>query len=394
MSAAEPETRDAALAIERAAAALASVVRAAADRAERERRLPRDIVESMIDGGIFRMCLPRSVGGFEFHPATMIGIIEELAAADGSAGWCAMIAATSGVVAAYLDAETAREIYGDPRAVSGGVYAPHGQALAVDDRYRVSGRWPFASGCEHCTWLMGACIVRNGAGPRLLPNGMPDSRLVLFPAADARIVDTWAVMGLQGTGSHDIEVTALDVPARRSVSLVSDPPRERGPLYAFPVFGLLATGIAAVALGIARHAVTELVMLAAGKRPTGSRRRLAERAVVQAQVAEAEALVGAAHAFLLDTVGRAWDTAAAENTMPLPVRAAVRLAATHATQSAARAVDLMYEAGGGTSVYRTSLLQRLFRDVHVVTQHIMTAQPTYELVGRLLLGLDTDTAML
>jgi alkylation response protein AidB-like acyl-CoA dehydrogenase len=241
---------------------------------------------------------------------------------------------------------------------------------------------------------MGGCLVRDGDRPRLLPSGAPDIRLMLFPADAARVVDTWSVAGLRGTGSHDIEVTDLVVPARRSVSLLTDRPREPGPLYAFPVFGLLATGIAAVALGIARSAIAELVRMASGKRPTGSRRTLAERGVVQAQVAEADALVGAAHAFLLDTIGRAWDTAAASGSMSVDVRAAVRLAATHATRSAVRAVDLMYEAGGGTAVYASSPLQRQLRDVHVVTQHVMTAPATYELVGRLRLGLDTDTGML
>jgi alkylation response protein AidB-like acyl-CoA dehydrogenase len=178
------------------------------------------------------------------------------------------------------------------------------------------------------------------------------------------------------------------------VSLLTDTPGEPGPLYAFPVFGLLATGIAAVALGLARRAITDLVSMASGKRPTGSRRLLAERGVVQAQVAEAEGLVGAARAFLLDTIGRAWHAAAASGTMPVSMRAGVRLAATHTTRSAARAVDLMYEAGGGTAIYLTNPLQRQFRDVHVVTQHVMTAPPTYELVGRLLLGLETDTGML
>jgi len=316
-------------------------------------------------------------------------------AATSSAGWSAMIGATSGVAAAYLPIDAAREIYGERQdVVTGGVFAPSGRANAVDGGYRVTGRWPFASGCEHCAWLMGGSVVVENGAPRLLPSGMPDSRLMLFPATEARIIDTWTVSGLRGTGSHDIAVDDVFVPASRSLSLITDRPRERGPLYAFPVFGLLALGIAGVALGIARRAIDELARVAAGKTPTGSRRVLAERSVVQAQVAEAEAGLGSARAFVFETVESAWQAAKAEGVLDVRRRALLRLSATHATLAAARTVDLMYHAGGGTAVYATSPLQRQFRDIHVVTQHMMVAPATLELVGRILLGLEADTSML
>ena len=377
-----------------AARALAPRIRQAADQIERDRRLPAELVQALAAAGIFRMCLPRTLGGDEVDPATMIRAIEALAEADGSAGWSAMIGTTSGVVSAYLPEDAAREIYASSaEVVTGGVFAAHGRATVVDGGYRVTGRWPFASGCEHCTWLMGGCLLLDGGAPRLLPGGMPDARMMLFPAAEARILDTWTVSGLRGTGSHDVAVEDVFVPASRSVSLLTDRPRHAAPLYAFPVFGLLALGIAAVALGVARGAIDALTCLAAAKTPTGSRRLLAERPLVQMQIAEAEALLGAARAFLFDTVAGAWD-AARRGEIGRRERALVRLAATHATANAARAVDLMYHAGGGSVVYATSPLQRQFRDMHVVTQHMMVAPPTYELVGRVLLGVDADTSML
>jgi len=218
--------------------------------------------------------------------------------------------------------------------------------------------------------------------------------MMIFPAADARVHDTWRAVGLCGTGSHDIEVRDLFVPAARSVSFFSDRPRETGPLYRFPVFGLLAIGVCAVALGLARAAIDEFAAIAATKRPTGSLRLLAERPAVQVDFARAEAGLGAARSHLLEVVDRAYAQAAQQGEIPISLRAQLRLAATHATQSAAKAVDRMYQAAGSSAIYNVSPLQRYFRDVHVVTQHMAVAPATLELAGRTLLGLDTDVSML
>lgn len=369
-----------------AARALHATLRSASAAIERERRLPAPIVEALVDTGVFRLCVPAELGGLEADVATLVGAIEAVAIADGAAGWCAMIGATSGVVSAYLPADAAQEIYGrNPRAITGGVFAPRGTAVPVDGGYTVDGRWSFASGCQHCDWLMGGCIVRGD--PAVPP------RMMIVPAREVQILDTWDTAGLRGTGSHDIVMTNRFVPASYSVSLVGDPARAGGPLYRFPVFGLLALGIAGVALGVARAAIDELVALAAEKRPSDGRRTLAERGVIQAEVARAEALVGAARAYLFEQIGLAWDGAARGEPIPIAQRTRLRLAATHATDSAARAVDLMYAAGGGTAIY-ASPLQRCFRDVHTATAHAMIAATTWELAGRLLLGLPTDVSLL
>ena len=169
---------------------------------------------------------------------------------------------------------------------------------------------------------------------------------------------------------------------------------EAGPLYRLPLFGVLAIGIASVSLGIARRAVDELLLLAGAKTPTGSRRRLAERATVQADVARAEAGLRSARAFLFEAMADAWADAVAGNDISTDRRTALRLAATHATRTSADVVTAMYEAGGGTSIYADQPLQRCFRDAHVATQHAMVGPATFELTGRLLLGLETDTAQL
>jgi alkylation response protein AidB-like acyl-CoA dehydrogenase len=366
-------------------------IRTRSDEIERLRRLPLDLVDELARAGVFRLLVPRALGGHDVP--SLLAAIEEVSAADGSTGWCAMIGATSGLVAGYLEPAVARDLYGGAGAISGGAFAPRGSARLDGDFYVANGRWPFASGCEHCTVLMGGCVIVEGGKPKLDANGVAQSRMLLFLPSQATIHDTWDVAGLRGTGSHDIEIKELAVPASRSVSLTSDAPRATGALYRFPVFGLLALGIAAVAIGIARRSIEELQSLAVDKTPTGSRRRLAERGAVQSDVARAMAEVESARAYLVDVVGAAEEEADA-GALSVSTRASLRLAATHATMSAAAAVDRMYDAGGGTSIYARSPLQRCFRDVHVATQHVMVAPPTLELAGRVLLGLDADVSQL
>ncbi|MFO0757950.1 MAG: acyl-CoA dehydrogenase family protein [Byssovorax sp.] len=367
---------------------IAPAIRARSIEIEQARRLPADLCATMAEGGLFRISLPKSLGGFEVDAATMLETIEEVGKADGSAAWCVMIASTSALVAAYLDEHAASAVFGDdPLIVTGGVFAPRGVATPVDGGYRVSGRWPFASGCQNCCWLMGGAQIT-------VEGKAPEARLMLFPASKTTIHDTWYVSGLCGTGSHDIEVNDLLVPLAFSAAPGTEPSRLKSPLYAFPFFGLLALGIAAVTLGIARAAADQLAQLAADKVPFGSKRPLAARPAIQAQLAEIESHIRAARAFFYDVVGAASNAAAASGEVPLRTRAELRLAACHATQSAARAIDLAYGAAGGSSIYTVSPLQRYFRDVHVATQHAMVSPALQELAGRVLSGTATDTSML
>lgn len=366
-------------------------VRELAPSAEADRRLDPELAAQLGRFGLWRACVPRSVGGLEVPLPTQLEIFEELARADGSAGWTAMIGSTASLVYAFLDPDTAREIL-DPEACTGGVFAPGGRAVATDGGYRVEGRWPFGSGVGHCARMgLGVLMMEDGA-PRMLESGAPDLRGALVDADAYEVLDTWHVSGLRGTGSHDVSVSDAYVPQERLYSFRE--PRHDGALYRFPFFGLLAAAVASVCLGIARSATDELVALAAAKVATGQRRRLAERSFVQMQVAEAEAELGAARTFLYATVGDAWERAEGGVESSLVERAVLRLAATNAARSSAAVVDRMYEAGGGTSIYATSRLQRDFRDVHAATQHMTIAPPTLELAGRILLGLETEVSLL
>jgi alkylation response protein AidB-like acyl-CoA dehydrogenase len=251
----------------------------------------------------------------------------------------------------------------------------------------VTGRWAFASGSGFCDWLMGGCLTEIDGRP-------VEPRRVLFPRADVEIIDTWDVSGLRGTGSNDIAVDGLAVPASRSAAVIGAAPRVEGALYAFPLFGLLAAAIAGVTLGVARAAMDDLLELAGAKKPEGSRRMLAERSTVQAEVARAEAVLRAARGLLVDALERGYERAGGGDGIGTDDRMALRLASTHAARSAAMVVDACYELGGGSSIYATSALQRRFRDVHAATQHMLVGRSTLELTGRLLLGLPTDVAQL
>jgi alkylation response protein AidB-like acyl-CoA dehydrogenase len=369
-----------------AARSLGRELEARAPEIEAERTLPRDVVERLIDLGVFRQWVARAYGGEQGGVLDGLGVIEELAYWNGALGWCAMIGATTSLLSGDLPQEWGREIYGSPRGVTGGVAAPNGRAQRVEGGLEASGQWPWGSGSRHCDWLVGGCLVKNGADER------PQVLTVFFEAAQVELLDTWFVHGLSGTGSTDFRVDGAFVPEGRWVVLGSAPTVDEA-LYRMPRFGMLALGVTFVTLGLARRALDELRSLAAGKRYQGSRRTLAERPMVQADWARAEAGVRAARALLGEAIAAA-EAEAAEGPVSVEARRRLRMAATHGTAAAREAVDRCYHAAGGPAVYSTSPLQRVFRDLHVATQHGMVAPRTWELVGRLGLGLDTDVGQL
>ena len=374
------------------ARAAAEVLGPLAARIEAERRLPAEALRALVDAGVFKLVVPRSLGGSEASLPTLLAVLEEIACADGSAGWCAMVGTTSSLMSVFLDDDVAREVFAAHDAITCGVFAPMGRATPVSGGYRVSGRWAFASGCEHASWRMGGALVSTDGGSA--PGHPPEVRSMLFRDRDTRVIDTWNTSGLRGTGSHDFEVSDVFVPDARSFSLLADKPRNAGPTYALPFFGVLAASVASVALGIARGAIDTFVLLAKKKHPLGAKRSIAQRELVQLHVAQAEGKVRAARAFLRAAVAEAEVEAASGGGVSLTTRALLRLAASHAASEAAAAVDLVYNAGGASSIYASSPLQRQFRDVHVATQHIMVSSTATILAGRILLGVESDVSML
>lgn len=368
-----------------AVADIAELIEAHADEAEHERRLSAATVAALVDADLMRMCVPAAYGGPEVPPPEMIEAIAAIAHADGAAGWCSMIASTTSSLSAFLPAETANQIYGDPSVVTGGVFAPNGKAVAesVDDveGLRVAGRWAWGSGTQHCQWIVGGAMTSS------------EMRLCWFPADGVSFIDTWHTGGMRGSGSLDYCVDSAFVPLDHTIVPGTTPPVADCGVARFPNFTLLACSVAAVGLGIARRALDELGEIAQGKRPQFSSRTLAQSGFTQIEFARAEAQLRSARAFLLDEVGAAWDAVERSGQVSLDQRIAMRLAATHAATASASAADAAFTLAGGTSVYDTSVLGRSMRDAHVVTQHIQTAPKLNEKIGRLLFGIDDDVTM-
>ena len=351
-------------------------------------RLPDDVVTDLRASGIAAMWLPTELGGAEAPPAEVVDAIAILSAADGSTGWCAAVALSTNALAAFLPEAGAREIFSSPSTLTAGSFNAAGRATVDGDgNLRLSGRWGFGSGGSHSDWLSGACLLVDDHGDPLTDDeGRPQGRLAFFPVRETTIHDTWHASGLRATASHDYEVRELDVPVAHTLPFAFTA-WPAGAMWRIPPMPLFFAPAAAVALGIARGAVDDLVELAATKTPYRSTRRLAERDVVQSMVARADAAARSARAFLLDTLGGLGPDTTLEE------RGVARLACVNAASAAATAVDLCFQAAGTTALFESHPLQRRHRDVHALGQHVVLAFPGYETVGRVMFGLEPDTPL-
>lgn len=359
---------------------------------EAARRLPADLAKKFNDAGFFRLLVPKDYGGLESDPLTFAHIVEALAEADASAAWNAMICGSTGVTASWVSPEGAREIFARPNAVVCGVFARRGKAHDEGDHYRVEGKWQWGSASDISDWMTAGCVLYRDGKP-VMGGEIPANGAIFAPTREIELQGNWDTSGLCGTGSQDFAMKNVIVPKKRAEFAAFRVYTDR-PLYHFPPFGLLACGVTAVMMGAARAAIRELTALASVKIPEAHRRVLAQRTQTQEHLAEAEAVLRSGRAFYFEMMAKAWDETKANGRASTETRRDLRLAITHAARSSVRTVDLMYNLGGGTSVYKTSPLQRIFRDVHVASQHMQVATPTMETAGRHMLGLDGDYSQL
>jgi alkylation response protein AidB-like acyl-CoA dehydrogenase len=360
---------------------LKPLVQRHADRAEAERTLPAEVVGALREAGLFRVAVATEVGGAEATPREQILAIETISEADGAAGWALMIGVENlGFASAFLLPDVAEEVIAKhPEVIFCGALNPQGRATRVDGGVRVSGRWPFASGCLHSDWFWGQCVIEEGGKPQTLE--------VLVPRSEFRVLDTWHVAGLRGSGSHDVEIEDAFVPDRFTTRVGAGRMHARGALFRLPALSRLAYNKVGVATGIARGALDAFVELASTRVPRAMSAPLRERRFAQESIAEAENLLRSARAFVFESVEELWQETLAGRTPSLKQRALVQLACVKAVMASARAVEIVHSAAGTSANALTSPLERRMRDVHVVGQHIVVSPALIEPASRVLLGL-------
>ncbi len=362
-----------------------SNVRQRRDEIETARSLPRDLAESLRSTGVFALSVPRAIGGAEAHALEIMRTIEAAAAADGSTGWCVMVGVANNVAAGYMPEEGARAVYADPTAPVAGIAAPGGRAIPVDGGVRVSGRWSFASGITHSDWVWAGALVLENGQPRMTEMG-PDILHVYIPSKDIQIHDTWHVSGLCGTGSHDFSVEDVFIPEERTFRLLDPRGHRPEPLYQMPPLHLFVFQLVCVSLGIARAALDELTELAQTKVPTFYMSPLADRPVVQVELARAEAALRSARSFLYETVEMMWDATIEGRPISPQELALGRVACNHVVDTATRVTHTANTLAGGSAIYSTFPMQRHTRDAEAITHHFTVAPHVWEEAGRVLLG--------
>src|SRR5215472_10354784 len=376
-----------------AARRIAPIIREHNDEAERECRLSSPVLAALHEAGLLRMCTPRSLGGLEVDPLTRALVMEEISGHDTAAGWTLANPLDWAYLCARLPDEGVEEIYAHgANVVIAAQFGRPMQASEIQGGYRITGRAPFFSNC-HDADLIATSAVLVGDHTRPDGQGGPDLVMVYLPRESCEVIDTWHVLGMRGTGSNDVAVADVFVPAVRTFPIVPEftpGSHYRGPLYRFPIIGIVAGNLSPIVLAVARRAIDEVSALAQNKVPVARSTPLRERASAQAKLARAEAALRAARLLLYDTISEAWQATLAGDALSLKQKADLLLAMTHTVSSAVEAVELMYSVAGTSGIYITSPLERYFRDIQVLRHHAFGAETRYETVGQVYLGLPPD----
>jgi indole-3-acetate monooxygenase len=348
------------------------IAREYADWAEQNARPANELVEALRDADLFRLLVPRNMGGAGLSPWQLGPIIEALARVDGSAGWT--MALGQGLLGQLVKPELFSELFGNPRLTMAGSLNPVSvRAVRVDGGYQYSGKGTYVSGCTHASWMVAAGLVVENGTPQFV-DGAPVVKVGVLPMQGCRIRETWRVSGMRGTGSHDVEFNDVFVPDDLTFTQAD-------------ALANLGASLAPVSLGIAQHAIDAFIELAGAKVPLGSRSLLRDRATAQAQLGQAEGLLQAGRSLFYETANEAESRRVAQRAPTNEERARMRLGSVMAAQLSAQAVDLIYDAAGLTAASVDCAIERCWRDVHVARQHITLATTRFEVVGRVYLGM-------
>ena len=351
---------------------LSQAIRGRAAECESLRRLPDETLETFQRSGLLRALQPRRWGGFELSPLTFFDAVAEVAAACPSSAWFLSVVGIHNWQLGLFPEQAQRDVWGkDTSVLISSSYAPTGKVERVDGGFRLSGRWSFSSGCDHCQW-----VFLGGVAPSDGPT--PDMRTVLLPRSDYRIIDNWHVAGLAGTGSKDIVVEGAFVPEHRTHRFLDaynfqNPGQavNTGPLFRLPFGCLFAFCIAVPAIGAARGALDAYRSYMQAKVAAYDGSKVADDPFAQRRLSEAALEIAAAEADLHDTWAAMCAQAEAGDTIPLSARARARWSAANIVLRGVRAVDLLFEASGGRALFLDNPMQRYFRDVHAMRAHAL-----------------------
>ncbi len=352
--------------------ALLPEIRRRAVECESLRRLPEDTLAKYQTTGILRALQPIRWGGFELSPLTFFQAATDVAAACPSSAWFLSVVGVHNWQLGLFPEQAQQDVWGEDTSVLiSSSYAPTGKVKRVDGGFRLSGRWSFSSGCDHCQWVfLGG--VAPGEGP------VPDMRTFLLPRSDYRIGDNWHVAGLSGTGSKDIFVDDAFVPEHRThrfadAYAIENPGQavNTGPLFRLPFGCLFSFCIAVPAIGAARGALDSYRSYMQEKVAAYDGSKVADDPFAQRRLSEAAVEIDAAEAEVCSVWEAMCARAGAGETIPLELRARARWSATNIVLRGMRAVDLLFEASGGRALFLDNPLQRYFRDVHAMRAHAL-----------------------
>jgi alkylation response protein AidB-like acyl-CoA dehydrogenase len=394
---------------------LKPLLEAAAPRIEQGKTMPPDVLDALHNARIFRMTMPRSVGGAELDLATYAQVVAAIAEGDASTAWCLAQSSGCAISAAYLEPDVAREIFSDPTSVFTWGFAsgqPPPRGVPTEGGWIVNGAWTFGSGNRLTKWLGGHVQLCDEAGsPLFHPDGRVLERTMIFPRTSATVrEDLWDVVGLVGTGSDSYSVTDLFVPTRYSLvpratprnhqlpeGAKADPDpeqREKGTLYRFSSQAVFQIGLSSVAIGLARATLDAFIALAKKKSPSSAILSLRDDSWIQARIANADAKISAAQAWLVSLLHEAWQECETQGEVSFPTRVKIRTACTHQVNEARDAVDMIYAEAGATAIFKSNPFERRFRDMHTVSQQVQSSVARMQSVGQYYLGLKPQLFLL
>ena len=368
------------------ARALQPLIAREADEIERTRRLTAPVVSALLENGLYRALLPKSLGGAEAPLEIFMQMQEEIAKADASTAWCRGQCGVCAMISAYIDPDAGNEIFNTAQGILAWGAVAH-DVRAEPGGYRANARWDFASGSRQASWLGAHVRITEADGtPRNKPDGSPEIRTILFPVTSATMYDVWDVIGLCGTGTDSYSVDNLFIP-EKFAALRDEPSalREKGPLYKIPTNTVYSMGFAATSLGVARAQFDAAIELSRKKTPQGLS-AMRENSAVQGLIGRTEAKLRRARAYLFATASEVWDDLMRGAAPTEAHRVALRLAATSTIHESTEIVGTAYHMAGATAVFRANGFERRLRDMHAINQQLQARDSHYEDIGRVILS--------